>query len=69
MLNILEELKVLIVRNGTSMTKTLKKMREQGFNVPTANNISTKFKNETVKFKEIQQILDFLGYELVIRKK
>jgi len=69
MLNIREELKVLVVRNGTSLARTLRKMIEMGYKVPTSSNISTKFKNETIKFKEVQEIVDFLGYELVIKKK
>ena len=28
-----------------------------------------KFKNKTIKFEEVQQILDYLGYELVIKEK
>jgi hypothetical protein len=69
MMNIHEELKVLVVRSGTSIAKTLRKMKENGYKVPSPSNFSNKFKKETAKFKEVQEMLDFLGYKLEIMKK
>jgi len=69
MLDIHKELKILVVKCGTSMTKTLNKMREKGYNIPVQSNFSAKLTNETVKFKEIQEFIDYLGYELVIKEK
>ncbi len=69
MLDIREELKVLVVRNGTSIANTLRKMNDIGHKVPAPSNFSNKLRNQTIKFKEVQEILDFLGYELEIKKK
>lgn len=69
MLNIHKEIKNLVYDRGTTITKTLNSLREKGIKVPVQNNFSTKCKKGTIKFEEVQQILDYLGYELVIKEK
>lgn len=69
MLNIYDEIRILVYRKGTSLTKMLNEIRNKGIKVPVQNNFSTKCKKGTIKFEEVQQILDYLGYELVIKEK
>ncbi len=70
MLNIYEEVRILLLRKGLSMRKLAKKLRDAGYaNIPVAGGLSNKFNKETVRFSEVQTILDYLGYEIVIREK
>lgn len=69
MLNIRVELRSLIARKGTSMNKTVHALREAGIISSGPSNMSAKIINKTIKFEEVQQILDYLGYKLVIEEK
>ena len=69
MLNIYEEIKIILLRKGLSLRKLSAKMQEQGYNVPVPDAISAPFRRKRVRFEMVQEILDFLGYEIVIREK
>lgn len=69
MFTIQEIIKVLINRKGTSMNKVLKEMKAQGYDVPAPSNISAKFKNKTIKYRLVEEILDYLGYKIEIKEK
>lgn len=69
MLNIYEEIRIILLRKGLSMRKLAIKMNEGNCKVPVEGGLSNSFLKENVKFKTVQQILDFLGYELVIKEK
>lgn len=69
MLNIYEEVRILLLRKGLSMRKIAAKLLEQGYKVPVKNGLSNSFKQKRVKFQTVQEVLDFLGYELVIKEK
>lgn len=69
MLNIYEEIRIILLRKGLSMRKLAIKMNEENCKVPVEGGLSNSFLKENVKFKTVQQILNFLGYELVIKEK
>lgn len=69
MLDIRIELKSLIARKCTSMNKVVAALRDAGIFTTGAANYSAKIKKKTIKFEEVQHILDYLGYELVIKEK
>ena len=69
MINIHEEVKILLWRNNLSMRKLAIKLRELGINVPANSGLSNKFNNKTIRFDEVQNILDYLGYEIIIKEK
>lgn len=69
MINIYEEVKILLWRNNLSMRKLAAKLRELGMNIPANSGLSNKFNNKTIRFNEVQDILDYLGYELIIKEK
>lgn len=69
MLNIYEEIKIILLRKGLSLRKLSAKMQEQGYDVPMPDAISAPFRRKRVRFEMVQEILDFLGYEIVIREK
>lgn len=51
------------------MRKLSIKMNEENLKVPVEGGLSNSFAKGSIKFRTVQQILDFLGYELVIREK
>lgn len=69
MLNIYEEIKIILLRKGLSLRKLSAKMQEQGYDVPVPDAISAPFRRKRVRFEMVQEILDFLGYEIIIREK
>ena len=69
MLNIHKEIKNLAYDRGTTITAILNNLREQGINVPLQNNFSAKCKQGSIRFREVQAILDYLGYKLKIEEK
>ena len=68
-MNIYEEIKVLLVRNGKSMSKVLKKMKAEGHDVPFPSNLSKMFISKSIRFRLVEELLDYLGYEIKIVEK
>lgn len=69
MMDIRQELKVLLVRECTSMRRIVHKYRNSEYDIPNESTLSSELINKRVRFSTVQDILDILGYELVIRKK
>lgn len=69
MLNIKEELKIAIFRRNTSMRKVAKALEALGCDVPKESGLSNQIRRGRVRFETVQQILDYLGFELVIKEK
>lgn len=69
MLDIYNEIRALVYRRGTSLTKMLADLRAKGIKVAEQKNFAYKCRKCTIKFEEVQQILDYLGYELIIKEK
>lgn len=68
-MNIREEVGICLLKRGLSMRKLASLLRENGFDVPKDSGLSNQFRRKRVRFETVQEILDFLGYELVIREK
>ena len=69
MFNLREELKLIIMREGTPMAKTLRNMKAEGYQISQPSNISKSIKRETIQFKHVKELLDYLGYKLTIERK
>jgi len=69
MLNIREEIQIALFKKGLSMRKVAKLLKEKGVDIPVASGLSTLFRNKRIRFETVQEILDFLGYELCVREK
>ncbi len=69
MINIKLELATLILRKGLSMRKVIELLRNKGFDIPQSGSMSYLLSKNRIRFQTVQEILDFLGYELVIREK
>ncbi|MBQ8168465.1 hypothetical protein IJZ97_03520 [bacterium] len=65
-MNVKNELKSLIARKGTTFKKVCTNISEKTGNLQfNDNNISTKFTRGTIRFHEVELILDELGYDIV----
>lgn len=70
MIDIKQEIGILLLKSGgLSMRKLIARMKNDGYDVPQSGQMSTQLKNKRIRFQTIQEILDYLGYELVIREK
>ena len=69
MLNIKEEVQICLLKRGLSMRKIARLLREKGLNFPKESGLSVMFNKKRIKFETVQEILDYLGYELVIKEK
>lgn len=69
MLDIKQEMQILLLKNCISMRKIAQILQEKGYNIPKASGLSYRFNQKRVLFETVQQILDYLGYELKIVKK
>lgn len=63
-MDIRDEIKSLIAKNGTTLKKVCEQMSEKKGKQIIANNITNKLRRNTVKFQEIQDILGVLGYHI-----
>ena len=69
MLNIKEELMICLMRKGLSLRKVIKLLKDKGIDVPCSSGLSVLLNKKRVRFETVQEILDYLGYELVIKEK
>ena len=70
MLDIKQEIGIVLLKSGgLSMRKLIDRMRKDGYEIPQSGQMSVQLKNKRIRFETGQEILDYLGYELVIREK
>lgn len=70
MLDIKQEIGIILLKSGgLSMRKLIAKMRDSGYDIPQSGTMSTLMKRKRLRFETVQEILDFLGYEIVIKEK
>lgn len=69
MIDIKQEIQVLLLRRGLSMSKMTRNMRNDGVLSLNVASLSRMLTTKTIKFETVQQILDYLGYEITIRQK
>ena len=69
MIDIKQEIQVLLLRRGLSMSKMARNLRQEGILNINIASLSRMLTTKTVKFETIQQILDYLGYEIDIKPK
>ena len=69
MLDIKQEIEILLLKKRLSMRKIVALMKEAGYDIPQQSTVSTAFNNKRIRFENVQEILEFLGYELRIHEK
>ena len=58
------ELKALIAQNGATLKKVCEILTQKYGKNYIGNNITNKLRRKTIKFEEVQEILDVLGYHI-----
>ena len=70
MLNIKQEIEILLLKNNRlSMRKLIENMQKTNRDIPKQSTISVQLNKKRIRFETVQEILDYLGYELVIKEK
>jgi hypothetical protein len=67
-MEIRSEIKSLIAKNATTLKKVCEILSEKNGKTYIGNNITNKMRRKTIKFVEVQDILDVLGYHIEIVK-
>ena len=68
-MNVRNQIKSVLAREGKTMTQLLEQLSSlygQSSNLP---NLSAKLSRDTIRYREVQQIADVLGYDLVWQKR
>ena len=68
-MNIRNEIKAYIVREGFTMSELVEKLAEQYEWSPSVPNLSDKLRRESLRYKEAVELADALGYDLVWQKR
>lgn len=68
-IKIIDFVKTLTVYKGTSLRKLIAKLAQQKNISYCYSNFYAKLKKETIKFSEIADIAETLGYEIIFREK
>lgn len=63
-MDVRNELKSLIAKNGTTLKKICESLTLLSDKSYSGNNITNKLRRKTIKFEEVQEILDVLGYHI-----
>lgn len=63
-MDVRNELKSLIAKNGTTLKKICEKLSTETGKSYIGNNITNKLRRKTIKFEEVQEIADALGYRI-----
>lgn len=58
------ELKGLIVKSGWTMTQIVEELNKRHDRDTTVQNFSGKLRRESLKYAEVKEILDIIGYHI-----
>ena len=68
-MNVRNELKAQIIRAGMTMQEVVDQLAEEYGWSDSVSNLSAKLQRESIRYKEILELADVLGYEIVWQKK
>ena len=68
-MNVRNELKAQIVRAGVTMQQVVDLLSDEYGWSDSVSNLSAKLQRESIRYKEILELADVLGYEIVWQKK
>lgn len=59
-----DELKALIIKSGYTMTQVVEELNKKYSCDTSVQNFSAKLKRESLKYTEVEEILDIIGYSI-----
>ncbi len=68
-MNVRNEIKAQIIRAGMTMQEVVDQLAEEYGWSDSVSNLSAKLQRESIRYKEILELADVLGYEIVWQKK
>lgn len=69
MSNVRDEIKAQIVRAGLTMQDVVDKLAEGYGWSDSVSNLSAKLQRESIRYKEVIELADVLGYDIVWQKR
>lgn len=67
-MGIREDIKMLLARKSITMTEVAKQLSKDG-NVVTVQSISKKLSKGTIKFEEVRNIVEIIGFTIEYKEK
>ena len=68
-MNIRNEIKAQIVRAGFTMQELVDRLADEYDWSDSVSNLSAKLQRESIRYKEIVELADVLGYDIVWQKR
>ncbi len=68
-MDIRKEIKILATKEATTLTEIASKLYCNKERRKALNLLTQKLRNNTIRFQEVSNVLDILGYQLKIEKK
>ena len=68
-MNVRNELKAQIVRAGVTMQQVVDLLSDECGGSDSVSNLSAKLQRESIRYKEVLELADVLGYDLVWQKR
>lgn len=68
-MSVRNEVKSYLMREGVTVQEVLKKLSKQYGWSNSISNLSCKLRRETLRYKEMVELADVLGYEIIWRKR
>ena len=68
-MNVRNEIKAQIIRAGMTMQEVVDLLSEEYGWSHSVSNLSAKLQRESIRYKEILELADVLGYEIIWQKK
>ncbi|MCD8024108.1 MAG: hypothetical protein LUE64_01070 [Candidatus Gastranaerophilales bacterium] len=66
MIDIKQEIQILLLRRGMSMSKLVRNLKKEGVLNTNIGSLSRMFTSKTIKFETVSLILDYLGCKIEI---
>ena len=68
-MNIRNEIKAQIIRVGFTMQELVDRLAEEYDWSDSVSNLSAKLQRESIRYKEVVELADVLGYDIVWQKR
>lgn len=68
-MNVRNEIKAYIIRTGMTMQQVVEELSDQCGWSDSVSNLSAKLQRESIRYKEVLELADVLGYDIVWQKR
>ena len=68
-MNIRNEIKAQIIRAGFSMQELVDRLADEYDGSDSVSNLSAKLQRESIRYKEVVEMADVLGYDILWQKR